>query len=140
MDASLDTLEVLPSARSGLAFGPFGQTFYAADQATDEIVAYSLANHQEIARVPIGENIGTGRRKASTSPDGDFLFLTTNGGLRVFNIDVPTGYTVDLSVGESVTGLDFGNIFTTPTLFTGPLVDTVAEDDGVAATLSLIHI
>lgn len=133
-DSNLDTLEVLPRARSGLAFGPHGQKFYAADQATDELVVYSLADFQEITRVPVGEDVGTGRRKASTSIDGDLLFLIVGGGLRIFDIDVPSGYTIDPGTGESVTGLDFGNVITTPTLFAGPILDTIAEDDGVAAT------
>ena len=94
LNDDLTTAEILPAFNGGLAFNPVRDILYAADSATDELVAIDTTTFAELYRLDAGGDIGSsghlGAGPMSVSPDGRHVFLNTSEGVRVFEVnDVP---------------------------------------------------
>lgn len=86
----LSTTSIGISNVAAFAFDPTRDILYAADSATDEIVAYDPITLGVIARFVIGEDI-SGLVRMAISEDGSLMFIGTANGLRQVPIYVREG-------------------------------------------------
>ncbi len=126
MDANLNSLENLSNVDGGMVFDPLKDVLYAADSAKDQIVAFDTNTWKELYRLNIGEDIKNdwdnsskplGNGVMTTSDDGQYLFMSTPNGVRMLNLNASGSdgtHTVNVSEGQAVTGINFGNKQVTP--------------------------
>lgn len=91
----LGYLKMPSNVTGGFAFDPARDRFYGVDAAADQIVAYNTNTWQECYRLSIGEDVAAASGKFGAgvtvvSSDGSQLFLTTNSGVRMFDLLQPT--------------------------------------------------
>lgn len=82
--------------QSGVAFDAVRNIFYGVNRTTNQIIAYSTSNFTELYRLSIGEELGTpvpftpfNTGTLVASPDGRWLALETNSGIRLFQLPAP---------------------------------------------------
>ena len=114
---------------SGVAFDAVRGVFYGVNSETDEIIAYRTTTYAELFRRSIGEDIGfipnlfaTGTLVAS--PDGKWLALETDSGIRLFQvagspIPTPTPSTTPTPTPSPTPASQLGNISTRAFVQTG---------------------
>ncbi|MCH8047234.1 MAG: tandem-95 repeat protein [Planctomycetes bacterium] len=106
-DEQLNTIEPLPGWRGGAGFDSARDLLYVGDPAKNEIVVLETNNFQQIARIPVGENIDN-NNKIFTTSDGGQLFITTASGLRMISLTPTLTHSVSLAANQIVTNVDFG--------------------------------
>jgi sugar lactone lactonase YvrE len=112
-DRNLVLIQTLIGLDGGVAFDPVRDLLYAVNSTTDQIIAFNTSNFTERFRIPVGENVGSetplGNGVMTLSDDGQYLFLATAAGVRVYNVGsllpltaspplpASTGFTIHLS-------------------------------------------
>ena len=93
LDSDLNTTKVIDGLQGGSIFDPAQDRWYGVDTDTNELVAHSTPTYVELFRLDVGENVGPstplGNGEMSLSADGDFLFLSTPSGVRLFTVGSP---------------------------------------------------
>jgi hypothetical protein len=94
-DSQTETLvHRFPGQWTGCVFDPVRDLFYSADQATDQILIYETAGWNQIGQLAVGENFSGGSflgiGTMSISDDGQFLFMSTPMGIRMFTVPEPS--------------------------------------------------
>lgn len=94
LNPSLSTAQILGAFDAGIVFSPKFDLLYAASSSSDEIAVLETATWSEVNRFAIGENVGTSSSMddgvMSMSDDGLKLFMSTNQGVRVFDVPEPS--------------------------------------------------
>jgi hypothetical protein len=83
---------------SGVAFDTIRPIFYGVNSQSDQIIAYNTTTYAELFRRDIGEDVDPGTEQFDTgmlvtSPDGRWVALETDSGVRLFQVagaPVPT--------------------------------------------------
>jgi Bacterial Ig domain len=119
-----NAVENLSDLGGGFTFDPSRDVLLAVDYNSDQVIAYDTVTWNEKYRVDIGENVGGGNI-ATTSADGNILFLTSPAGVR--RIDLPIGTGAAASFGLSYSHYIAANA-------TGALTLTVKDQAGNVAT------
>lgn len=74
----------------GHGFDPIADLLYAVDSGSDEIAVLDTATWSVQRRLPIGQNVvraqALGDGVMTLSDDGVYLFLSTSGGIRLFEL------------------------------------------------------
>jgi sugar lactone lactonase YvrE len=116
MDRNFNAVENLAGLDGGLAFDPTKDILYAANSATDELIAYNTNTWDVLYRRSIGENINASSPFVtggmSVSDGGQYLFLSTPSGVRMFNLTgtgLPESHKVNVGFGQIQPGINFGN-------------------------------
>src|SRR5688572_11594734 len=98
-DRNLQLVKTFTGFSGGLTFDPTRDVLYLANANTDEIVAFATGTWAELKRITIGENISSstpfGNGVMATSDDGNWLFVSTPSGIRIFDND-----TSSISIGD----------------------------------------
>jgi len=88
---------------NGAQFDPIHDCLYVLDTEIDQIVAYNSNTWSEIFRFPVGEPINDGRYfqegHMTVSPDGQYLFMNTDSGIRVYGIPEPATASLLVTAG-----------------------------------------
>ncbi|GAA6618924.1 hypothetical protein NUACC26_047360 [Scytonema sp. NUACC26] len=118
MDRNLNAVENLNNIDAGIVFDSTKDILYGANSSTDEIVAFDTNNWKELYRFKIGENIASdyyghtsapyGTGMMSMSDNGQLLFMSTPSGVRMFQLERPGSYTVQLNSSQVVNNINFG--------------------------------
>jgi hypothetical protein len=87
---------------SGVAFDGSRDIMYGVNSTTDEIIAYSTTTYAELFRLKIGEDVQAGSTMFGTgtlvaSPDGRWLALETDSGIRVIALPAPPSQPYDFN-------------------------------------------
>lgn len=94
-NSSLQTVKLLSNLDGGLAFDPTQDLLYAADSATDQILAYDTHTWTVRYHLDIGESVGAannfGPGRMLITDDGQSLFLVTSSGVREFSLPTAPG-------------------------------------------------
>lgn len=115
-DQNLNAIENLGNVDGGMAFDPVSDILYAANSTTDEIIAFNTDTWDEIYRIDIGEDIGSGFSNSSrplgngvmtVSDNGQHLFMSTPDGVRMLELRRSGTQVVDLSAGEIAEDVNF---------------------------------
>jgi DNA-binding beta-propeller fold protein YncE len=116
MDRSFNAVENLAGVNGGLAFDPTRDILYAANSGADELIAYDTNTWDVLYRRSIGENINYSSPFVSggmsVSDNGQYLFLSTPAGVRMFNLTgtgLPESHKVNVGFGQIEQGINFGN-------------------------------
>ncbi|MBD2094595.1 hypothetical protein H6F90_05445 [Trichocoleus sp. FACHB-591] len=148
LDKNLTGVEILSGVDSGVAFDSVRDVLYAASSATDQIIAFNTQTWKELYRLNIGEDIAPdyyghnsvpyGNGMMTVSDDGQFLFMSTASGVRMFNLGRPGTYTVSLSTDQIVENINFA-ANAIPTLSVNQGI-TLNEGDSVTLTESQLQV
>ena len=116
MDRNFNAVENLAGVNGGLAFDPTRDILYAANSVADELIAYDTNTWDVLYRRSIGENINASSPFVSggmsVSDNGQYLFLSTPAGVRMFNLTgtgLPESHKVNVGFGQIEQGMNFGN-------------------------------
>jgi hypothetical protein len=116
MDRNFNAVENLAGVNGGLAFDPTRDILYAANSVADELIAYDTNTWDVLYRRSIGENINDSSPFVSggmsVSDNGQYLFLSTPAGVRMFNLTgtgLPESHKVNVGFGQIEQGINFGN-------------------------------
>jgi hypothetical protein len=116
MDRNFNAVENLAGVNGGLAFDPTRDILYAANSVADELIAYDTNTWDVLYRRSIGENINASSPFVSggmsVSDNGQYLFLSTPAGVRMFNLTgtgLPESHKVNVGFGQIEQGINFGN-------------------------------
>jgi hypothetical protein len=87
---------------SGVAFDGSRDIMYGVNSTTDEIIAYSTTTYAELFRLKIDEDVQAGSTMFGTgtlvaSPDGRWLALETDSGIRVIALPAPPSQPYDFN-------------------------------------------
>jgi ELWxxDGT repeat protein len=117
-DRELSYLRTLSNLDGGMVFDPVKDILYTVNTTSDEIIGLDTKTWKEVLRFGIGQDIPSMEAgKASTaygqgvmtvSDDGQFLFLSTEAGVRQFNLSAPPSHTVQLQESAIVNDINFG--------------------------------
>jgi ELWxxDGT repeat protein len=114
----LSYLRTLNNLDGGMVFDPVKDILYALSTTSDEIIALDTKTWKEVSRFGVGEDISSvnpgeastafGQGVMTVSDDGQFLFLSTQTGIRQFNLSAPKSHTVQLLDSATVSDINFG--------------------------------
>lgn len=94
-DGSLVFQRDVTNLDGGICFDPTRDVLYAADSINNLLIAIDTHTWQGLYALPIGEDIDPSaifdNGVMSMSSDGNYLFMSTPSGIRVFNVPEPTG-------------------------------------------------
>ncbi len=78
----------------GAEFDPVRDRLYVLDEAAGQIIAFDTGSWTELFRFSVGESINDVRYfqegSLRTSSDGEYLFLNTDSGIRVYTVPEPS--------------------------------------------------
>jgi hypothetical protein len=117
MDRNFNAIENLTGIDGGIAFDPTDDILYAANSKTDQLIAYDTQTWKERYRWAIGEDISAssnfGGGMMTISGNGDYLFLSTESGIRMFTLSnelgLPKAHNINVGFGQTLSGINFGN-------------------------------
>ncbi|MBD2120122.1 ELWxxDGT repeat protein [Trichocoleus sp. FACHB-262] len=148
LDENLAGVQTLFGVDSGVAFDPVRDILYGASSAADQIIAFDTQTWEELYRLDIGEDIASdfygntstpyGTGMMTVSDNGQFLFMSTTAGVRMFGLGRPGTRTVNLSNNQTVENINFG-ANAVPTLRINQGL-TLNEGDSVTLTASQLQV
>jgi sugar lactone lactonase YvrE len=105
LDRSLQTVHTLTGLSGGVAFDPTRDVLYAVSTSADQIQAFDTTTWNQLYAIPISEAVqgavqyGNGMMTVST--DGNWLFLATVSGIRVYPLNGLVGTSVTLAASPT---------------------------------------
>ncbi len=114
LDPQLTTMEVYAQLKGGLGFSATGNRFFAIDDDRDELVVYEALSSKPMFSLPLGEDVSGFSTfeptVLSVTGDGQFLFVTTPSGVRMYDVQEAIPHVITVGYGDHVEGIDFGNM------------------------------
>ncbi len=117
LDRNFNAIENLSGIDGGIVFDPTDDILYAANSRTDQLIAYDTQTWKERYRWAIGENIAAssafGSGVMTVSNNGNYLFLSTATGVRMFTLTsdhgLPKAHNINVGFGQTLSDINFGS-------------------------------
>jgi uncharacterized delta-60 repeat protein len=109
-DHNFDLVTTLSGTFNALAFDPVQDLLFAADTASDQIIAYNTSDWTVAFQLAVGEDVKATThfegQQMAVSNDGRSLFLTMGTDVRMFRLNF--GAAAVVGSGQTVSGPTFG--------------------------------